>query len=94
VRGVGEYLRAYRAYVSTKVGWGKALTVALVWLAGMFAPLAAKTFVAFPNWLAITWMVGWSLLGYIFAPYGMWKHHRAQNASSAQPDGNSRGGHP
>jgi hypothetical protein len=86
MRDIGEYLRAYRAYVSANLGWGKALTVALVWIAGMFAPLAAKTFVQLPNWLAITWMVGWALLGYVFAPYGMWKHHRAQTASSSQPD--------
>jgi hypothetical protein len=31
-------------------------------------------------------MVGWALLGYVFAPYGMWKHHRAQIASLNQPD--------
>ena len=45
MRDFGEYLRAYWAYVSTNLGWSKALTVAIVWLAGMFAPLAAKTFV-------------------------------------------------
>ena len=86
MRDFGEYLRAYRAYVSANLGWGKALTVALVWLAGMFAPLAAKTLVELPNWLAITWMIGWALLGYIFAPYGMWKHHRAEIASPGQRD--------
>jgi hypothetical protein len=86
MRDIGEYLRAYRAYVSANLGWGKALMVALVWIAGMFVPLAARTFVPLPNWLAITWMVGWALLGYVFAPYGMWKHHRAQSASSNQPD--------
>jgi hypothetical protein len=82
----GEYLRAYRAYVSANLGWGKALTFALVWLIGMFAPLAARALLALPNWIAITWMIGWALLGYIFAPYGMWKHHRAQTGSSSQPD--------
>jgi hypothetical protein len=87
MRDFGEYLRAYWAYVSTNLGWGKALMVALVWLAGMFAPLGAKMSVQFPNWVAITWMIGWALLGYIFAPYGMWKHHRTQIASSSQPDG-------
>ena len=40
-----EYLRAYRAYVSANLGWSKALTVALAWLAAMFAPLAAKMLV-------------------------------------------------
>jgi hypothetical protein len=76
MRDFGEYLRAYWAYVSTNLGWGKALMVALVWLAGMFAPLGAKMLVQFPNWVAITWMIGWALLGYIFAPYGMWKAQR------------------
>ena len=86
MRDFVEYLRAYRAYVSANLGWGKALSVALVWLAGMFAPLIAKTLVEFPNWMTITWMIGWAFLGYIFAPYGMWKHHRTQISSSSQPD--------
>jgi hypothetical protein len=87
MRDLGEYLRAYRAYVSANLGWGKALRFALVWLAGMFAPLAAKTLlVELPNWVPMTWMIAWASLGYIFAPYGMWKHHRAQIASSRQPD--------
>ena len=29
----------------------------------MFAPLWAKALVQLPNWLGITWMVGWALLG-------------------------------
>src|SRR5262249_37351730 len=66
------------------LGWGKALSVALVWLAGMFAPLVAKTLFELPNWVAMTWMIVWALLGYIFAPYGMWKHHRTQIASPVQ----------
>jgi hypothetical protein len=86
MRDLGEYLRAYRAYVSSNLGWGKALTVALVWLAGMFVPLAAKALLELPNWAAITWMIVWALLGYIFAPYGMWKHHRTQIVSLNQPD--------
>jgi hypothetical protein len=84
MRDLGEYLRAYWTYVSTNLGWGKALRFALVWLAGMFAPLGAKMFVEFPMWVAITWMVGWSLIGYVFAPYGMWKHHRAQRANLSE----------
>ena len=76
MRDFGEYLRAYWAYVSTNLGWRKALTVALVWLAGMFAPLGVKTFVQLPNWVTISWMVGWALFGYVFAPYGMWKAQR------------------
>ena len=65
MRDFGEYLRAYRAYVSANLGWRKALMGALVWLAGMFAPLWAKTLVELPYWVAITWMIGWALLGYI-----------------------------
>jgi hypothetical protein len=86
MRDLGEYLRAYVAYVSANLGWGKALRFVLVWLAGMFLPLAARTLVQLPEWVAMTWMVGWALLGYVFAPYGMWKHHRAQIASSIQPN--------
>ena len=76
MRDVGEYLRAYWAYVSTHLGWTKALMFALLWLAGMFAPLAAKTLVELPNSIGIPWMIGWAVLGYIFAPYGMWKAQR------------------
>ena len=71
MRDVGEYLRAYWAYVSTHLGWSKALLLALVWLAVMFAPLTAKMFVELPNAVAIPWMIGWAFLSYIFAPYGM-----------------------
>jgi hypothetical protein len=86
MRDFGEYLQAYRGYVSTNHGWRKALTGALIWLAGMFAPLWAKTFGAVAELGAITWMIGWALLGYIFVPYGMWKHQRTHIASSNQPD--------
>jgi fatty acid desaturase len=86
MRDFCEYLRAYRAYVSANLGWGKAVMGALAWLAGMFVPLWTKTLVQLPNWVAITWMIGWALLGYIFAPYGMWKHHRNQSASLSQRD--------
>ena len=86
MRDLGEYLRAYVAYVSANLGWGKALRFVLVWLAGMFLPLGARTLVQLPEWVPMTWMIGWALLGYIFAPYGMWKHHRAQIASSIQPN--------
>ncbi|MBX9825951.1 MAG: hypothetical protein K2Y27_13265 [Xanthobacteraceae bacterium] len=86
MRDIGEYLRAYRAYVSASHGWAKALIVALVWIAGMFVPHAARTFVQLPGWLPFIWMVCWALLGYVFAPYGMWKHHRAQIANSSEPE--------
>jgi hypothetical protein len=72
--------------ISANLGWGKALRFALVWLAAMFAPLASKTLLELPNWVAVTWMIVWAFLGYIFAPYGMWKHHRTQIANSSQLD--------
>jgi hypothetical protein len=84
MRDLGEYLRAYRAYISANVGWWKALIVILTWLSGIFAPLGISTFVFdLPNWIAFTWMVGWSSLGYVFAPYGMWRYHRAQVGGEA-----------
>jgi hypothetical protein len=86
MRDFGEYLRAYRTYVLANLGWRNALMGALVWLAGMFAPLWTKALVHLPNWVAIAWMISWALLGYVFAPYGMWKHHRSQIPSSRQPD--------
>ena len=87
MRDLSEYLRAYRAYVSANLGWGKAALVMFIWLAGIFAPLGIRTFVLdLPNWLAIGWMAGWSALGYVFAPYGMWKYHRAQVADVKQSE--------
>jgi hypothetical protein len=88
MRDFAEYLRAYRVYVLATLGWRKALTGVLVWLAGMFVPLWAKGFVQLPNWAAITWMIGWALLGYVFAPYGMWKHHRAQTPMPSESERN------
>jgi len=77
-----EYLRVYWVYVSTSVGLGKASAVALFWVAGIFVPLGANTFLPLPVWLRLTWMAGWGLLSYICAPFGMWKHHRAQIAGA------------
>jgi hypothetical protein len=37
----------------------------LIWLAGMFMPLGARTLVELPNSLVITWMIVWAVLGYI-----------------------------
>jgi hypothetical protein len=79
MRDFGEYLRAYKNYVWANLGWRKALSAALVWLAGMLVPLLAKAFVQLPYWMTIAWMIGWALLGNIIAPYGMWKHQRTQN---------------
>jgi hypothetical protein len=77
-----EYLRLYWAYLSTGFGWAKALLGAIVWLAGMFAPLAAKTLILvnLPTWLVVPWMLAWAILGYVIAPYGLWKHYRAQTS--------------
>ena len=86
MRDFGEYLRAYRAYLLANLGWRRALMGALVWLAGMLAPLWAKAFVQLPTWMATTWMISWALLSYIFAPYGMWKHHRTLSPSSRPQD--------
>ena len=86
MRDFVEYLRAYRAYVLANLGWGKALSVALVWLAGMFAPLVAKTLFELPNWVAVTWMIVWAFLGYIFAPYGVETSSRSnRELNSARP---------
>jgi hypothetical protein len=70
-----DYLRAYWAHFSA-VGWRTPLLLALVWLAGMFVPLGVRTLVELPNSIAIPWMIGWAVLGYVFAPYGMWKSQR------------------
>jgi hypothetical protein len=67
MRDLGEYLQAYRGYLLANVGWRKSLS-ALAWLASMFMPLWAKKFVQLPYWLAITWMILWAMLGYIFVP--------------------------
>jgi hypothetical protein len=77
-----EYLRAYWAYVFTSVGLGKASAVAIMWVTGIFVPLGANTFLPLPVWLRLAWMAGWGLLSYICAPFGMWKHHRAQIAGA------------
>jgi hypothetical protein len=87
MRDVGEYLRAYWGYVASR-GWGKALGIAVLWLAGIFVPLGARRFGQLPvaDWMVITWMAGWGLCGYVFAPYGMWKRHRAEIASLSETD--------
>jgi hypothetical protein len=51
----------------------------------MSAPLWTKTLVHLPNWMAMSWMIGWGSLSYIFAPYGMWKHHRNLTQKSHLP---------
>jgi len=86
VREFREYLRAYRAYVSANLGWGRAVMAAFLWLAAMFAPLGLRAIVELPTWIAIAWMVGCALLSYVVAPFGMWRHQRAQIESSSRPD--------
>jgi hypothetical protein len=74
---IGEYLRAYRAFVSANLGWRKALRFVLLWLAGMFVPLIVRA-CRFRNGSQSHWMIIWASLGYVFAPYGLWKHQRQQ----------------
>ena len=45
MRDFGEYLRAYWVYVSTSLGLGKALAVALMWV-GMAVVLSAVIWMA------------------------------------------------
>ena len=87
MRDLREYLRAWWAYVRLR-GWVKVLGFVLFWVAGMFVPLGARTLVQLPDWLAFSWMIGWAVGGYVFAPYGMWKQQRAEAARSDSPDRN------
>ena len=89
MRDFGDYLRAYWDYLLTNPG-RKVLVAGLVWLGGMFAPLGVGALVELPTWAPMTWMVGWSVLGYIFAPYGLWRHHRAQAGRASQSARSSR----
>ena len=50
--------------------------MACLWFLGMFAPLGLKTIVDLPQWAAVTWMIGWAAVGYLFAPFGLWKTQR------------------
>jgi hypothetical protein len=84
-----DYLRAYLTHVRTH-GWMKALGFALLWVAGMFVPAGARTFVHLPDWVAFSWMFGWAIGGYILAPYGMWKQQRAASINSVLPEADSR----
>ncbi len=70
-----DYLREYWTHVSQSLG-RKALVAFVIWLAGMFAPLGVGAVVVLPEWAAMTWMIGWAALGYLFAPYGIWKAQR------------------
>jgi hypothetical protein len=76
MRDLADYLRDYRAYISATLGWGAVMKLGAVWLAGMCIPLAVKTWVPLPTWGAAIWMIAWALLGYVFGPYGLWKHQR------------------
>lgn len=80
-----DYLRAYWAHVRTR-GLIKAVAFVLFWVAGMFVPAGARAFVQLPDWLAYSWMIGWAIGGYVFAPYGMWKQQRAEVSKSGSPD--------
>jgi len=72
---IQDYLREYWTHVSQSLG-RKALVASAIWLVGMFAPLGVRTFVTLPEWAAVTWMISWAALGYLFAPFGIWKAQR------------------
>ena len=63
MRDLGEYLRAYVAYVSANLGWGKALRFVLVWL-GNVCPAGCEDFGAvarmggddLDDWLGASWL--------------------------------------
>ena len=84
MKDLAEYLRAYRDYISANLGWRELLKLAALWLAGMCIPLALKALVTLPTWAAGVWMITWALLGYVFGPYGMWKHQRSRAADSVE----------
>jgi hypothetical protein len=86
MQDLAEYLRAYRAYIAANLGWGPVLRLAAVWLAGMCVPLTVKVWVPLPMWAAGIWMIVWALLGYVFAPYGLWKHQRARTPEATSRD--------
>jgi hypothetical protein len=71
-----NYLQEYWKHVSQSFGWGKALVTSVLWFVGMFAPLSMRTIVTVPEWAAVAWMASWAALGYLFAPYSMWKAQR------------------
>jgi hypothetical protein len=83
VQDLVEYLRAYRDYISANLGWVAVARLVAIWLVGMCIPLALKALSTLPNWAASVWMIVWALLGYVFAPYGLWKHQRARNFNRA-----------
>jgi hypothetical protein len=83
VQDLPEYFKAYLAYISANLGWGTALRLAVVWTIGMCVPLAGRMLVSLPTWAAGIWMIVWALLGYVFGPYGMWKHQRARELKAA-----------
>lgn len=66
-----NYLREYWRHASQS--FGRKALMASLWIVGMFLPLGLKTIVSFPQWAAVTWMISWAALGYLFAPYGLWK---------------------
>jgi uncharacterized BrkB/YihY/UPF0761 family membrane protein len=69
-----DYLREYWRHASRS--FGRKALMASIWFVGMFAPLGLKTIISLPQWAAVTWMIGWAGLGYLFAPFGMWKAQR------------------
>ena len=73
-----DYLREYWRHASQS--FGRKALMACLWFAGMFIPLGLKAIVDLPQWAAVTWMIGWAGVGYLFAPFGMWKTQRKKIA--------------
>ena len=73
-----DYLREYWRHASQS--FGRKAFIACLWFAGMFIPVGLKTVVDLPQWAAVTWMISWAGVGYLFAPFGMWKTQRKKIA--------------
>ena len=74
LRDLRDYLREYWGHASQS--FGRKVLMACLWFAGMFIPLGLKTIVELPQRAAVTWMIGWAAVGYLFAPFGLWKTQR------------------
>ena len=78
LRDLRDYLREYWGHASQS--FGRKALMACLWFAGMFIPLGLKTIVDLPQWAAVTWMISWAAVGYLFAPFGLWKTQRKKFA--------------
>ena len=69
-----DYLREYWGHASQS--FGRKAFMACLWFARDVCPLGLKTIVDVPQWAAVTWMISWAAVGYLFAPFGLWKTQR------------------